>query len=102
MKKGFTLLSLFTVLFVWQSHTANAQIYKFQQFKTDMGLGLSNQFVYSIAQDKNGFIWFATGLGPCRYNGFKFTSPEGELSATNVIQFSEMTAVISGLVTATD
>ena len=84
MKKGFTLLSLFTVLFVWQSHTANAQIYKFQQFKTDMGLGLSNQFVYSIAQDKNGFIWFATGLGPCRYNGFKFTSPEGELSATNV------------------
>jgi len=79
-----TLLSVFVAFFVMQSRDGDAQIYKFQQFKTEMGLGLNNQFIYSIAQDKYGFVWFATGLGPCRYNGFRFSSPEGNLSSINV------------------
>jgi len=62
--------------------SGNAQIYKFQTYSKKEGL--CHNFVYSIAQDKHGFVWFATGLGLCRYDGFKFSPPEGDLPATNV------------------
>jgi len=62
--------------------TGNAQIYKFQMYGTKEGL--CNRFVYSIAQDKYGFVWFATGSGFCRYDGLKFTPPVDDLPKTNV------------------
>lgn len=35
--------------------------------------GLSETSVYSIQQDKQGFLWFATEEGLNRYNGYEFT-----------------------------
>ncbi|MDP4210749.1 MAG: two-component regulator propeller domain-containing protein [Bacteroidota bacterium] len=48
-----------------------AQVFKFQKFGLDKGI--CHPFVYSINQDKNGFIWAATGVGLCRFDGFNFT-----------------------------
>jgi hypothetical protein len=34
--------------------------------------GLSSGNVYGIAQDNQGFLWFATGDGLSRYDGYSF------------------------------
>jgi ligand-binding sensor domain-containing protein/serine phosphatase RsbU (regulator of sigma subunit) len=68
------LLSIvvFSVLFKFQ---ANAQYYKFHQF----GVGsICHPFVYSVNQDKNGYIWALTGTGICRFDGFRFKSAFGD------------------------
>lgn len=36
--------------------------------------GLSNNYVQSIAQDKRGYLWFATDEGLSRYDGFRFVN----------------------------
>ena len=80
---GHTVLrfyALIAVIMIWSCRIGNAQMYKFQQYDK----GLSNQFVNAIAQDKHGFIWFATGFGVCRYDGFRFTSPDDDLLTANV------------------
>ncbi|MCA2004317.1 MAG: histidine kinase [Ignavibacterium sp.] len=46
------------------------QDYKFTQLKIEDGLSQST--VYSIIQDKNGFMWFGTGNGLNRYDGYNF------------------------------
>ena len=43
-------------------------------------IGLAQDFVYSIIQDRKGFIWFSTGKGLSRYDGRKidnFTNQQG-------------------------
>jgi signal transduction histidine kinase/ligand-binding sensor domain-containing protein len=35
--------------------------------------GLSDDIVYSILQDRQGFMWFATGNGLTHYDGYQFT-----------------------------
>ncbi|HSL90577.1 MAG TPA: two-component regulator propeller domain-containing protein [Ignavibacteriaceae bacterium] len=42
---------------------------------TNVGIedGLSNSTVYSIIQDKKGFMWFGTQNGLNKYNGYNFT-----------------------------
>ena len=35
--------------------------------------GLSQSYVYSIIQDRQGFMWFATASGLNRYDGYNFT-----------------------------
>ncbi len=59
----------------------NAQVYKFQQYGVDKGI--CHPVVYSVIQDKYGFIWFATGTGLCRYDGFNFSNPSQNLPSTN-------------------
>ncbi len=34
--------------------------------------GLCHSFIYSINQDKNGYIWISTGKGLCKFDGFSF------------------------------
>jgi ligand-binding sensor domain-containing protein/two-component sensor histidine kinase len=34
--------------------------------------GLKNNYIYSIGQDKNGFMWFGTAEGIFRYDGYSF------------------------------
>ena len=80
MKNKFTLTIVVMSLLLCNS--ATAQIYKFRQLSAREGL--CHQFVYSIEQDKHGFIWFATGLGLCRFDGLNFTTPQCELPTDNV------------------
>src|SRR6266849_5004240 len=36
--------------------------------------GLANNAVYSIASDSRGFLWFATGEGLSRFDGYGFAN----------------------------
>ncbi|MFH2142893.1 MAG: two-component regulator propeller domain-containing protein [Bacteroidota bacterium] len=50
--------------------TANSQKIKFRIF--DIESGLPNNFINSINQDKNGYLWIGTSEGLTRYNGLNF------------------------------
>lgn len=49
----------------------SGQRYEFRQYGIEEGI--CHPFVYSVNQDKNGFIWLGTGEGLCRFDGFGFT-----------------------------
>ena len=84
MKTILTVWKVFAVIFVMLCLDGNAQIHKFQHYNTNTEKPICHNFVYSIAQDKHGFIWFATGLGLCRYDGIRFTSSIENMPTTNV------------------
>jgi ligand-binding sensor domain-containing protein/serine phosphatase RsbU (regulator of sigma subunit) len=52
--------------------TAWGQSYDFKLFDTNMGL--PQNFVYSLAQDNQGYLWIGTGEGLVKYDGLKFKS----------------------------
>ena len=62
--KIFFLLLLLTAAF------SLAEDYRFEHITVKDGLSLS--YVTSIAQDKNGYIWFGTQDGLNKYDGFSF------------------------------
>lgn len=72
MKKN-AVLSLFLLLVsgFYLPVLIKAQTYKFQKFGTNSGI--CHNFVYSVNQDKHGFIWVSTGIGLCRFDGFNFS-----------------------------
>lgn len=51
-------------------HSQQARQYAFTHFTT--ANGLASNFVYSITQDKDGFLWLATVNGLQRYDGYRF------------------------------
>lgn len=73
----FAIIAL--LLFFVQS--TFGQIYQFKEFSIEEGL--SHPFVYTVAEDNNGFIWIGTGEGLCRFDGFEFTVSEIDDSLTN-------------------
>mgnify|MGYP006287121329 CR=1 FL=1 len=62
--------SLFLVLFNFQK--LQGQSFRFRTF--DSNMGLPQNFVYALEQDKQGYIWMGTGEGLVRYNGLEFQS----------------------------
>jgi len=64
-------LRLFFVLFLSvPAIHSYSQSYNIHNFKTEDGIAQS--YVYSISQDKHGYLWIGTGNGLSRYNGFTF------------------------------
>jgi len=49
---------------------AFAQNFSFKTYGPDDGL--SDNFIYIITQDKNGYLWLGTGEGITRFDGFNF------------------------------
>ena len=64
-----TILVFSSLLFCLNS---NSQFERFRSY--DVSNGICHAFVYTLNQDKNGFIWFGTGEGLCRFDGFEFVS----------------------------
>jgi len=52
------------------STQAPAQVYQFRNYTA--ADGLSDNFVFSIQQDRMGWLWFATSTGVSRYDGAEF------------------------------
>lgn len=48
------------------------QTYRFNQYT--MEDGISQDFIYSIDQDENGYLWAGTGEGLCRFDGQNFVT----------------------------
>jgi len=70
---------IFSLIFICQS--ALGQIYQFKEYNIEEGL--SHPFVYTINEDKNGFLWIGTGEGLCRYDGFDFTVSRADDTLTS-------------------
>ena len=49
-----------------------SQTYRFNEYST--ADGIAQNFIYSINQDKNGFLWIGTGEGISRFDGKEFTT----------------------------
>ena len=48
------------------------QTYQFSKYSVDQGL--PQQYVYSLNQDNNGFIWVGTGDGVAKFDGIEFVN----------------------------
>lgn len=66
------MIRIFRLIFPLLVATANldAQPYYFRRYEVENGL--SNATVYSAIQDKQGFMWFGTKDGICRFDGYRF------------------------------
>ncbi len=65
-------ISLLIIVQLLTSSRAESQIARFQNY--NLSEGLCHPFIYTINQDKKGFIWVGTGEGLCRYDGLEFES----------------------------
>ncbi|MCL6493599.1 MAG: hypothetical protein K6T54_02340 [Ignavibacterium sp.] len=85
------LIILSVILFTSKYSLAEIQDYKFTQLKIEDGLSQST--VYSIIQDKKGFMWFGTGNGLNKYDGYKFTIYLNDPSDTTSISDDGITTL---------
>lgn len=60
------LLSCFLLFTI----TGFAQNFRFNEFGIEEGM--AQNFIYSMDQDANGYLWIGTGEGLCRYDGQNF------------------------------
>lgn len=58
--------------------------------------GLASGNVYGIAQDKRGFLWFATGDGLSRYDGYSFRTYRFERGNPNSLASNTVQAILEG------
>jgi signal transduction histidine kinase/ligand-binding sensor domain-containing protein/DNA-binding response OmpR family regulator len=86
MEKKFILIFIFLPLLSF------AQPYAVKQLNLEKGL--SNNFVVSIAQDKQGFLWFATEEGLNKFDGSHFIAYYKEQGSQNSITGNELNCVL--------
>ncbi len=66
----FITVSVLAFLFFLHSSESGSQSFSFRTFQVEDGM--CDRFVYTINQDRYGYLWFGTGGGLCRYDGFTF------------------------------
>ncbi len=72
MKKLCWVWLLLLSLFIHEKSDAQKNDLRFQHLSTQQGL--SHNFVTSIWQDRDGFMWFGTANGLNKYDGYDFTT----------------------------
>lgn len=63
-------IHILTSIFLFAYLNCFSQIYPTHNYTPDDGL--ASRTVYDITQDSTGRMWFSTGLGVSRYDGYKF------------------------------
>jgi ligand-binding sensor domain-containing protein/serine phosphatase RsbU (regulator of sigma subunit) len=64
---------LFSLLFsLFFFFSAFSQAYQFKKYSIDNGI--SQPYIYTINQGKNGYLWLGTGEGLCKFDGISFKS----------------------------
>src|SRR5262245_492815 len=63
-------LSLACIVCLLRTAPGHAQVYQFRSYTATNGL--SDNFIFSIQQDRKGWLWFATSAGVSRYDGAEF------------------------------
>lgn len=70
------------------------QGFTFIRFTTDDGSGLNSNVVYSLYQDKKGYIWTGTANGLQRFDGSKFVQFGISKPGNDVLPYSALTQII--------
>ncbi|PJA07404.1 MAG: hypothetical protein COX70_06820 [Flavobacteriales bacterium CG_4_10_14_0_2_um_filter_32_8] len=63
----FFLIAVFLTINI---NAVRSQTYQFSKYSVEQGL--PQQYIYSINQDQNGFIWIGTGDGISKFDGIDF------------------------------
>lgn len=63
---------LLLIICLCSSMPAFTQAYQFKTYSIDNGI--SQPYIYTINQDKNGYLWIGTGEGLCKFDGVSFKS----------------------------
>ncbi len=71
MRLAGIYISWFIVLMASTLCATAQQNFKFSSYTVDNGLPQSS--IWSIIQDRNGFLWVSTSDGLCRFDGYEFT-----------------------------
>jgi signal transduction histidine kinase/ligand-binding sensor domain-containing protein/DNA-binding response OmpR family regulator len=79
-----------SIAFLIQLHAQDNSL-KFQRISIEKGL--SHSVVTSIFQDKKGFMWFGTGNGLNKYDGYNFTIYKQEAGNPSSITQNNITAI---------
>lgn len=94
--KSFCIIYLFLIITLLSQGKSQAQVLsentKFKHLSVDDGLSDNN--VSAILQDKEGFMWFGTGDGLNKYDGYKFTVYRHNPNDTNSIGPGNITSII--------
>uniref|UniRef100_UPI003217FCB1 two-component regulator propeller domain-containing protein n=1 Tax=uncultured Draconibacterium sp. TaxID=1573823 RepID=UPI003217FCB1 len=56
--------------------------------------GLPNNSVNCIIQDQEGYLWFGTKRGLCRYNGYEFKTYKSKINDTTSLRYHQITALL--------
>jgi ligand-binding sensor domain-containing protein/serine phosphatase RsbU (regulator of sigma subunit) len=69
-----TALKIYCILIfsLFSSLSLFSQAYLFKSYNVDNGI--SQPYVYTVNQDKNGYLWIGTGEGLCKFDGVSFKS----------------------------
>lgn len=71
MRSSINHFLLFSLAFLLNLR-ATGQAYQFKNYSIDNGI--SQPYIYTINQGKNGYLWIGTGEGLCKYDGLRFKS----------------------------
>ena len=66
----FSLFNLFLLTFFLGQKSLYSQSYQFSKYNVEQGL--PQQYIYTLNQDNNGFIWVGTGDGISKFDGISF------------------------------
>ncbi|MBL4593423.1 MAG: SpoIIE family protein phosphatase, partial [Flavobacteriales bacterium] len=69
-KQLLSVSFLIAVALIVNVNCASAQSYQFNKYGIENGL--PQEYIYSINQDNNGFIWIGTGEGISKFDGVEF------------------------------
>ncbi len=85
-KKGLSVffgVMLYLMIIPLRSETWCKKQVKFDHFSVEDGL--TQNEIYSSFQDSKGFLWFGTGNGLCRYDGYEFRNYKHDPDNLNTI-----------------
>ena len=71
--KHIQIIISFLLVVIFISFQANAKPSEYQIEQIKIENGLSQSTIYSMLQDNQGFMWFGTGNGLNKYDGYNFT-----------------------------
>ncbi len=86
----YKLLFFFQVIYCY----ANCQSKNIEFEHLDINSGLSHNQVLCTLQDRQGFMWFGTGDGLDKYDGYKFTVYKNDLKDSNSLSENSISAMI--------
>jgi signal transduction histidine kinase/ligand-binding sensor domain-containing protein/CheY-like chemotaxis protein len=81
------ILSIFSLIIIACSIEGNAPV-RFTHYSTNNGL--PNDFVLSIVQDDDGFMWFGTHLGIVRFDGHNFNLFQPDPKKSNSLSYKHI------------
>ncbi|MFY0626833.1 MAG: response regulator [Reichenbachiella sp.] len=95
MKLFNFLLTFLTLFFVWEGRSGTISSPKAIKFNhINLADGLPNNRVDCMIQDHEGYLWFGTKRGLCRYNGYDFKTYKRQANDSTSLPYAQITSLL--------